>query len=340
MVRISVIMPVYNVEDYLKESIESILNQSFGDFEVICIDDGSTDSSLNILRDYEKKDARVRVFSQSNNGAGASRNTAIPYATGEYVYFMDSDDYLDLDAFERLNDFIDGKDFDFIMFKVSNFIEKSGERIDDDYYNMPYLKDRVGLNHFSYEDVSDFALDLCVCPPGNLFKREFISDIRFPEGLLFEDNVFFTHALFKAERIYFMDEFLYNRRKRLDSTTAPVTVKSLDTIAITDMLLDLCKKYGHDHRKELYYRIFHNIYQIFKKADENMKDEFFEKIKANYLKYTEKWEMDDYFNDNLKDEYRHMFRCAVKSHNARSFESCVDGFNDNGRLNKLRRRFF
>ncbi|MBQ2666102.1 glycosyltransferase family 2 protein [Methanobrevibacter sp.] len=339
MVRISVIMPVYNCEKYLEKSLDSLVNQSFGDIEIICVNDGSTDGTSDILNEYQKRDSRIRIINQQNKGAGASRNIGLSEATGECIYFMDSDDYLDFDAFEKLIGFIDDNEFDFIIFKISNFLDETGKLIDDDYYNMPYLKSRVGLDSFNYNNVKDFALELCVCPPGNLFRREFISDVRFPEGLLFEDNVFFTHALFKAEKIYFYDEFLYNRRKHTDSTTTPLTVKSLDIIDIASLLLDLCDEYHHEnHKEELYYRIFHNIYRLFKRADESQKELFFERIRQDYLKNKEKWENDNYFKKELKPRYRHIFECAIKSRNADEFESCVDSYSAESRFKRLRKK--
>lgn len=339
MVKISVIVPVYNAEKYLRESIDSIVNQGLDDIEIICIDDGSTDNSLDILNEYADIDSRIKIISQKNSGAGASRNLGLEHATGEYIYFIDSDDYLDLNALEELYNVACEKSIDFVMLKVKNFNEETGEVIDDDYYNMPYLKNRVGSDVFSYSDVSKMALDLCVCPPGNFFKREFVRDIRFPEGLLFEDNVFFTEAIFKADRICFHDRFLYNRRKRSDSTTGKLSVRSLDTIEITNMLLDLCDKYNHpNHKRELYYRIFHNIYNIFKRADPSQKEQFFEKIKHDYLKNKEKWESDEYFANDLNPKYKHIYNCALKSKNAHKFEKCVDNYNKKSRLNRLRNK--
>lgn len=333
-------MPVYNVEKYLKEALESLINQTFEDIEIICVNDGSTDSSLNILEEYQKKDSRIKIISQENKGAGASRNIALSKTLGEYIYFMDSDDYLNLDAFDKLNSFMKNKEFDFIIFKISNFDNETNELIDDEYQNMAYLKKRVGLNAFNYEDVKDFAMELSVSPPGKLFKQEFISDIKFPEGLLFEDNVFFTHALFKAEKIYFYDEFLYHRRKSLNSTTTPLTVKSLDTIEITNLLLDLCDEYNHEnHKKELYYRIFPKMYEIFKKADKSQKEVFFKKIKHDYKKSKEKWESDDFFKKDLNPKYKLIYKCALKSKNANEFESCVDNYSNKNILKRLRKKF-
>ena len=103
MVKISVVIPVYNVEKYLEQCLDSVIAQSFEDIEVICVNDGSTDSSLEILKRYANNDSRIKIISQKNKGAGAARNVGIENAAGEYVYFMDSDDYLNADAFERLN---------------------------------------------------------------------------------------------------------------------------------------------------------------------------------------------------------------------------------------------
>lgn len=341
MVKISVVIPVYNVENYLRECLDSIVNQSLDDIEIICVNDGSTDNSLDILKEYESADSRLKVITQENKGAGGARNTALKIVNGEYVYFMDSDDTLELDAFEKLYHLAIESDADFIIFKISNFNYETGERMDDDYYTMPYLKERVGKDAFSYDDVSDMALDLCVCCPGTFFRREFTEGMEFPEGLLFEDNVFFTHAIFKADTVIFYDEFLYNRRLKSDSTSWTLTVKSLDTIEITNMILDLCTQFNHPkHRGELYYRIFNNIYNMFKLADSSQKEEFFERIKYEYLKNKDKWESDDYFANKLKDEYRHMFNCAIKSENAARFEKCIDSFNRESKLKRIRNKIY
>ena len=139
MMKISVVIPVYNIEDYLSECLDSIVNQSLEDIEIICVNDGSTDGSLDILKEYESKDSRVKIISQENKGIGNARNTALEYAKGEYVYFIDGDDTLELDALERLYDLNIEKNADFIIFKISNFNEETGERINDEYYTMPYL---------------------------------------------------------------------------------------------------------------------------------------------------------------------------------------------------------
>ena len=327
MPKVSVIIPIYNAEKYLIECINSVTTQSLKDIEIICINDGSSDDSQLIIEAFCEIDRRVYFFNQKNKGAGAARNRGIEFANGEYVYFMDADDYLEKNTLEETYNLAVEKEVDFLMFKISNFYDDTKERFSDDYYTMPYLKRKVKKRIFNYDNVSDIALDLCVCPPGNLFRRDFIEDIRFPEGLLFEDNVFFTHALFKAKRIYFHDEFLYNRRKHYDSTSTTPLIKLLDTIEITNHLIDLTNKFDHPkHKAELYYRIFPNIYNIFKQTERSKKQEYYNKIKNDFEANKAKWESDEYFQKDLNSMYSHMFKCVLKHERWWRFQSCMDKY--------------
>ena len=102
MPKISVIVPVYNVEKYLARCLDSIINQTLADIEIICINDGSTDNSLEILNDYAKKDSRIKIIDQTNAGLSCARNAGMQIAQGEYIGFVDSDDWIDLDFYEKL----------------------------------------------------------------------------------------------------------------------------------------------------------------------------------------------------------------------------------------------
>jgi glycosyltransferase involved in cell wall biosynthesis len=338
MVKISVIVPIYNVEKYLAQCLEHIINQTFEDIEIICIDDGSTDNSPKILDEFAKKDERIKIISQKNRGLGATRNRGIEVAKGDYIYFMDGDDYLELTALEELYEISKKHCLDFAIFKINNFEDETGEPIIDEYYSMPYLKRRVGDNVFNYADVADIALKLAVNTYGNFFKREFVLDLRFPEGLLFEDNVFFAKSLFKAERVYFHDRFLYNRRVRKDSLSNAFSIGLLDTIDITDLLLDLTNEYGYDqYKNELYYRIFHNIYSIFEGAPDDCKSELFFEIKRRYLKFSDKWQSDDYFRNDLAKSHKNIYESAIESHSSEEFESRVKIYDLERKINKLKR---
>ena len=338
MVKISVIVPVYNVEAYLEECLEHVINQTFKDIEVICINDGSTDRSPDILNEFAQDDGRIRIINQENHGLGAARNGGIELAKGDYIYFMDGDDFLELTALEELYEISTKHDTDFTIFKLNNFDDKTKKPISDDYYSMPHLKQRVGDEVFCYSDVEDMALRLAVNSQGNFFKRQFIDDLRFPEGLLFEDNVFFTKALFKAGRIFFYDRFLYNRRVREDSLSKRFSLGLLDTIEITDMLLDLTAEYGYgQYKRELYYRIFHNIYSIFENAPDEYKFELFFEIKRRYLKFSDKWESDDYFRNDLAKRHKHIYNSAIQSDSSEEFELRVRIYDKEAKISRLKK---
>ena len=130
MVKVSVIVPVYNVENFLKECLDSIVNQTLYDIEIICINDGSTDNSLAILESYAKSDDRIKIISQENKGLGAVRNVAFNHISGDYVFFIDSDDYIDLNTLKKLYENAISNDSDLVFFKIARFDEEGNLNYD------------------------------------------------------------------------------------------------------------------------------------------------------------------------------------------------------------------
>lgn len=127
MPKISVIIPVYNVENYLRECLDSIINQTFKDIEIICVDDCSTDNSLDILNEYAQKDNRIKVFEQKeNSGQGAARNFGISIAQGEYITFVDPDDYIESTMYEKMYNQAKTLNSEIVMCDVQKFFETSG----------------------------------------------------------------------------------------------------------------------------------------------------------------------------------------------------------------------
>ena len=120
-IKVSVIVPVFNVEEYLSTSLDSILNQTLKDIEIICINDGSTDASLDILENYAKKDARIKIISKKNEGQGIARNIGLDNAQGEFIAFVDSDDFIKEDMLEKSYKKSVSKNLDLVMYKVSSF---------------------------------------------------------------------------------------------------------------------------------------------------------------------------------------------------------------------------
>lgn len=115
MTKISAILPVYNVEQYIKDCLDSIINQTMDDIEIICVNDGSLDNSLQVLEEYAQKDARIKIISQENQGQGIARNNGLKIANGEYITFIDPDDWVDVDMFEKMYNSAKKFDSDFVF---------------------------------------------------------------------------------------------------------------------------------------------------------------------------------------------------------------------------------
>ena len=339
MVKVSVIIPVFNVEKYLKECIESISNQSLEDIEIICIDDGSTDNSLNILNDYADDDCRFKIILQDNLGPGAARNKGISIAEGKYIYFMDSDDILELNALEKLYNLSEDKKTDFIFFKLINFDDETGQKTNRYYYDMPYLKKSVGDSVFNYNDVKDVIFDLPVSVPAKFFNKKFVSDIKFPEGILFEDNIFFIEAIFKSDRLYFYDEYLYDRRIRKSSITNSFKEGYLDFIEMNKLLVEKVKELGKydEFKDKLYHKKLYNVYGQFKLLDEDSKPVVYEAFKKDLLDYKNQYESDNIFLNEIDERLRCIYYSCIYSENYREFELAVDNFDLNREVEKLKR---
>ena len=207
MVEISVIIPAYNAIDYLDEALDSIINQSFKDLEIICVDDGSTDTTLERLEYYASKDSRVQVYTQENQGPGGASNTGLSKANGKYVYFMDADDILDLNALEELYNIMGEKELDFVIFKAINYDQDTDKYYEDSYFTMPKLHEVVGDDVFDWRDIGNTIFDICVTPWSKLYRHDLVkrSGAQFPLELIYHDNIFFWEIMFNSSRIYFYE---------------------------------------------------------------------------------------------------------------------------------------
>ena len=202
-IKVSVIIPVYNTEKYLEKCLDSVCNQTLSDIEIICINDASTDNSLEVLKQYAATDNRIKVISfEENKGAAAARNTGIEIATGEYIGFVDSDDYPDLDFYEKL---------------YQKAIETGADAAKGNYKNADNSYVDKLLNDKIKEDKNNFAYSYCSA----IFKREIISknNIRFPNLSDMEDPVFTVQFALLANKVGIVDTYI-NIRTRENSITS------------------------------------------------------------------------------------------------------------------------
>jgi len=326
MVKISVVVPVYNTENYLRECLDSIVNQTFEDIEIICINDGSSDNSLEILNEYEKSDKRISVVCQENGGLSVTRNHGIQLAKGEYIYFIDSDDYLELTALEELYKISKEKDLDILIFKLINFDDGSDNKYTTDYYEMEPLKHLNG-KVFNHDDLGDEIFNFAVSAPGKFYKKELIQDMKFPENLIFEDNFFFAEAMLKAERVSFYDKHLYNRRIRDDSITTTKTIKFADSIIIINKIIDVSKKFDvYDKFKfGLAKKKIDSAYFRYSLVDDEYKEEFFKRVQTDFKDFEEEYETN--IVPNLGKTYRYIFRNFISCHGHEQFDLKMEIFN-------------
>lgn len=217
--KVSVVIPVYNTEDYLREALRSILDQTLRDIEVVVADDGSTDNSAAIIREEAEKDSRLRLISKANGGQSSARNAAMEIVTGEYVYFMDSDDILEPDALERCYAESAKEDLDVLFFNGDIFGHVTG-LFDPDYY-----KRTEGLEEKVYLGID--ILNILMSgrqfrPPVwlHFFKRTFLERIavRFYNGIIHEDELYTALCYLRADRVGFVPDVFFHRRLRDSST--------------------------------------------------------------------------------------------------------------------------
>lgn len=234
---ISVIVPVYNSELYLKKCLTSIAAQTYRDLEIICINDGSTDLSADILDEFEKKDIRFRIITQSNEGVSAARNRGLELAQGEYVTFVDSDDDIDPSMYQTLIDLANKYRADIVHCGYRK-IELNGS-----------VKDVCGTKHLLIQNGIESSRCLITgkyfvggsCT--KLYCRKQISDIRFDETLKINEDVLFNfEAFIKSKCTVFFDVPLYHYYEREGSScsTTKQLKKSLDCLQVAERIYDIC----------------------------------------------------------------------------------------------------
>ena len=323
MVKISVLIPSYNVEKYIRECLDSIVNQTFEDMEIICIDDGSTDSTLDILNEYALKDSRLRVYeNKENKGVSYARNYLLNLAKGKYIFFMDSDDYLELDALEKAYNLTEEKSLDILMFKIRHFNNKTKKEFESVYTEMHYLEKFIGDRIFAYEDVKKFAPHICVNLPGKLLKRDLIQDIKFPNRNIFEDNPFFFEALLRAKRIYFFREYLCNKRERKNSIMESKDESYLAIMDKFDNIIEIAKRYGkYEELKTYFFKHCISVNQQ-RIREVNLKTRFKKKKKMKQYYICNKNEIEEVY-DEIPFQYQTMYEACIESDNYITYESRV-----------------
>ena len=255
----SIIVPVYNVEKYLPKCLDSLVNQTYSDIEIICINDGSPDNSLSILEEYAKNDNRIKIINQENQGVSVARNVGIDNATGDYIIFVDADDWIELNACEILSTKLSEQP-DIICFKynvnkkIKNKITKSKN------LNYKYTKiDTILEFNSHYKNIINDMGNLMCC--GRIYRTEFIKNnkIYYPENItVLEDAIFCIKNFLYNPKVLFFNEYLYNYLINVEnSLTKQNIIKKLQQIekvhAYIKEIIDTCSL---NYLKEYTYNYF------------------------------------------------------------------------------------
>lgn len=285
---ITIIMPVYNVKEYISACVDSVINQTYRNFELILVDDGSTDESGTICDEYAQKDSRISVIHKENGGVSDARNIAIPVAKGNYICFVDPDDMLAPTYLQKLYETMIGSGADLVACNYYSFYD--GDVIPEDIGNGTH--ETLVITEKEMEDEA-FAAEYTVkmvIPINKMYKRCIFDIIKYPVGKIHEDAYVYHHMLHEVQKVVYISDILYYYRLRKNSiTNSGFKIKELEDsmgavidridfyhglgkqrltdIAIDGYLyflwrnIDIMKKEGIKDYKELiktYIRIFRN----------------------------------------------------------------------------------
>lgn len=297
MAKVSIIIPTYNVEMYLVECMESVIHQTLKDIEIICINDGSTDGSLEILKSYAQKDDRIVLVDKENGGYGIAMNIGLEKATGEYIGIVEPDDFVKLDMYEALYQIATDNDLDFVKADFYRF-----KRTEEDDMNMVYnhlSKNAEDYNKVFNPSEETEAIRYIMNTWSGIYKKEFIEKhhIRHNEtpGASFQDNGFWFQTFIFATRAMIVDKPYYmNRRDNPNSSVhnrEKVYCMNIEYDHIRDILMEHPELW--ERFKGMYwYKKYNNYIGTIRRIGMEYRREFVERFSAEFKRGLEKNELD------------------------------------------------
>lgn len=290
---ISVIIPVYNVEKYLYVCLNSVLNQTYQNFEIICIDDCSTDSSLDILEYFSNKDSRIKILkNDSNRGIGYSRNRGLDVAQGEYILFLDGDDWFSMNAFKILVENVEkSNNVDLIIFKHVCYNDDSHDFEIKKIYENNFISkfENKSFNHFDIDKLDFFNMSTFVW--NKFYSKSFLdkNNIRFSnENLIYENIPFNYNVLTSAMKILLINEHLYNLREKTDYLNVFCIENFFDIFDIykltLNIFLDNIQLYNY-YKNQVLNHIFEDLNVRYNKLKEKFKERFFREVQNMFKSF-------------------------------------------------------
>lgn len=287
MAEVSIIVPVYNVEKYLSFCLDSLVNQTFKDIEIICVNDGSTDNSTEVLEHYAGFDKRIKIINKENGGLSSARNAGLDAATGKYIAFVDSDDFVSHFLVERAYNFVQKKNADFAAFGF-DYVVGNSLKLYESGFSFP--KSLVGkcvyetdLNENFYTKIHPTAW--CKFYSAKLIQN---NNLRFCEDIIFEDLPFAAEVYLSANRMVYTNlPLYYYRAERQGSILSRRDEKTVDFITAIERVDDVFHKYGRFEKYKnalMQYNIQRSIH-YFITVDGAYREKFFYSMKKYFSKF-------------------------------------------------------
>lgn len=213
--KVSIVIPIYNKQKYLEECLDSIIAQTYENIEIICVDDGSTDSSLEILYKYKNKDNRIIIIEQENRGAGNARNTGMAAATGKYIQFLDADDFFEITMVEKMINKAEKIEADIVICNALEYIEETKEKK----HHTWLREENIYQDPFCFNEVEDIFLITQSNIWNKLYRMDFVleNNLKFQEIISNNDTGFSILTLFLAKKITYVNEYFIYYRNYVDS---------------------------------------------------------------------------------------------------------------------------
>ncbi len=287
MPKVSILVPTYNVSQYLDECMKSLIHQTLKDIEIICINDGSTDNSLEILQRYAAKDNRIKIIDKENGGYGIAMNMGLEQATGEYVGILEPDDYVKLNMYEILYNIAKKENLDFIKADFYRFVHDENGKLILHYHQLsqnPDLYNRV-INPYDEPEVFRLIMNTW----SGIYKRSFLleNNIKHHEtpGASFQDNGFWFKTFCYAKRTYFVNKPFYLNRR--DNPNSSVHNKEKvfcmnDEYAYIHKFMEDNPKFLERFMDQYSFRRYHNYINSYHRVGEEYKDMYLERFQKEF----------------------------------------------------------
>ena len=283
---VSIVIPVYNVQNYLRECINSVIFQTYSQLEIILVDDGSTDQSGSICDEYESKDNRIIAYHKKNGGLSDARNYGIERSHGKYLYLLDSDDYINRKTIEIMLHYMDKYNADLIAGGIQ-FISEEGKQLETDKEQIKCILKGKAVKDYFFNNYTNQIQLVIAC--NKLYKMETLKDVlHYPVGKIHEDEFVAHHLWSKVSTVVMLDKPLYKYRKRKDSITGEINQQiRIDAVEAMFDRVRYVSEYDIEYADHTIRRFAEVFYRSWKNRNMTQDSNYQNGLKMIYASYRE-----------------------------------------------------